>query len=190
MRYVTIGQDFVVQSVIEWDGLAPLNLPPTTMVRNSDLALPGWVFLGGKFMDPVTAPAGPFKPAKLAAIAAQASKAMEFYKPTTGPLAGLVIQTGRPQDQIALDQSLSIYRRQVDNLAGELIGARFRTLDNKDKVVSYKVGYEILVDQIGGSWGKGIKHKAWDLVNQVLDPLLDTKAKLDAIDIVTGWPTE
>ncbi len=127
------------------------------------------------------------KAAKLAALKQRAAEALALYKPTTGPLAGHVIQTGRIEDQVRLDQSLSIYRRKIENQEGALVEARFRTAANADKIISYADGYAVLVDGIGG-WGKRITHKAWDLTNQIAAAA--DKATLDAIDIDTGWPSE
>ncbi len=129
------------------------------------------------------------KAEKLASLKANAAAALMLYKPTTGPLAGHVIQTGRIEDQVRLDQSLSIYRRKIEAGAIEAakVEARFRTAANLDVLLSYTDGYAVLVDGVGG-WGKRITHKAWDLTNLIITAI--DQLTLDAIDIDTGWPTE
>lgn len=124
---------------------------------------------------------------KLELLKRNAAQALALYRPTTGSLAGHVIQTGRIEDQVRLDQSLSIYRREIEKGNGAVVGARFRTLANTDVLVSYQQGYEIIADGIGG-WGKRITHRAWDQGGEIVKA--SDKATLDAIDVNTGWPSE
>lgn len=129
------------------------------------------------------------KGAKVEAVKARAGATFaNGYRPTTGPLAGHVLQVDTAS-QIRLDQSLSLYKRQIETGKGAELGARFRTLANVNVSVSYADGYAAIVDGMGG-WGKRVIHKTWDLVDQIVAPTIDTKAKLDAIDINTGWPSE
>lgn len=184
-RYAII-RDGRVENVAEWDGDRNSWSPPEGSVAvPSDTAGLGDDFDGLTFSKPFDLASA--KGAKLEELKARATAALTFYAPTTGPLAGHAIQTGRAEDQLRLDQSLSIYRRKIETGEGAEVKARFRTAVNEDVLVSYEQGYAVITDGIG-DWGKRITHKAWDLTNAIL--AATTKAKLEAIDIESGWPTE
>lgn len=114
---------------------------------------------------------------KLAAVMAAG------FTPATGPLAGHTLQLRDLEDRANWQDSRRRYKEYVDEGAGELPGATFRTAANVNVGCTFAEGLQALNDM--EAWGWRMMMRSWTLKDQV--KAASDRAALDAIDINAGW---
>ena len=109
------------------------------------------------------------------------------FSPETGPLAGHTLQVRDMEDRTNWLASQVAYSAAIQQGAGDVAGATFRTADNTTVTCTYAEGAAALLAM--QSWGASIMARAWELKDAALSAadIYDLAAVLGGID--EGWPT-
>jgi hypothetical protein len=105
------------------------------------------------------------------------------FTPSSGPLTGHVLQTRDDTDRTNWLTSQAAYRAAIDQGAGAVSGASFRTADNLTITCTYQEGFDALMAM--ADWGKTIMGKSWTLKDQIT--AITSSADVEAYDVNAQW---
>lgn len=105
------------------------------------------------------------------------------FSPTSGPLMGHTLQTRDTTDRTNWLTSQAAYRTAIDQGAGAVEGATFRTADNITITCTYQEGFDALMSM--ADWGKTLMGKSWTLKDQI--SALTDSASVTSYDVPTQW---
>jgi hypothetical protein len=111
------------------------------------------------------------------------SKLTAGYAHDFGAKGVHLLQTRDADDKVNWLTSQAAYSAAVAQGAGAVLGAEFRSADNKTFTVSYDDGLAALLAM--AAWGKAIYGRSWELKDTI--EAAATHAALDAVDIDAGW---
>jgi hypothetical protein len=105
------------------------------------------------------------------------------FSATSGPLVGHVLQARDTTDRTNWLTSQASYRTAIDQGAGAVEGAEFRTAANETVTCTYQEGFDALMEM--ASWGKTLMGKSWTLKDQIA--ALTSVADVEAYDVNAQW---
>lgn len=104
-----------------------------------------------------------------------------------GELAGKLLQVRDTEDRTNWLTSQVAYSAACQAGQGAVLGATFRTAENKTITVSYTDGVDALLAM--AAWGSAIMNRAWALKDAILSATTGDELDAAVADIDNGWPS-